>query len=189
MEPLSDTVVSCLGKSVSSSFLVQFHLHLSHPCVTPLNSLDNNSQITSHPNCHLCPSQSQLSTLICLYLQSLQFTISYYKVLFYFSGGSHFLSHCSSHGSPPAQVCVWHPWEPSSMNHTYLPFNCNLTLGEVQLLHHVLYFIFRLMCLPHSRYSTQALELKFLLFVLDSSTSSFFIIMKVDHKPALNNTT
>lgn len=149
MEPLSDTVVSCLGKSVSFSFLVQFHLHLSHPCVTPLNSLDNSSQITSHPNCHLCPSQSQLSTLICLHLQSLQFMISYYKALFYFSGGSHFLSHCSSHGSPPAQVCLWHPWEPSNMNRTYLPFNCNLTLWEKFSYFTMYYISFSFLCACH----------------------------------------
>lgn len=100
MEPLSDTVVSGLGKSISPSFPVPFHLHLSHPCVTPLNSLDNSSQIISHPKCHLYPSESQLSTLICLHLQPLQFIIPYYK------------AH-SPLGSPPAQVCLRRAWEPS----------------------------------------------------------------------------
>lgn len=196
MEPWSDTVVSGLGKSLSpSSFLVPFHLYLSHPCMTPLNSLDNSSQITSQPSHHLCPSQSQLSILISLHLQPLQFIISYYKSLLYFSRGSHVLSHCSPHRSPPAPVCLMASLgtiQGSHMSHTYLPFNCNLTLRvkfSYFTMYHVLYFISLFMCLPLSRYSTQALEFKSLLFVLDSSTSSFFTTMRIDLKPALNNAT
>lgn len=42
MESLFDSVVSGLGKSISSSsFLVSFALHLSYPCLTSPNSLDN----------------------------------------------------------------------------------------------------------------------------------------------------